>query len=372
MLKEIYIDNYRRFLNSKIIFGKTVLIAGKNGAGKTTLIELLYKIKRFVINQDSTGYIDELVSIDDLPRWLKVGHGKADTHFILHYDINNVSYTYELKIEHNLRDEIHRVSCEKLTINGEMLYGFTIDNDMAIVFTDDQKERRYGTDWSHSGLKIASRINSKIRQFIEAIDGKLHVFILAPELITDQLGKNDLSVSGSNFSTWYAKMLTKNIEIAADVLNSYKDFLRNCIRSFIDDKSGEFTIEESIGESNKGGKGFEIKFSELSTGQKKLCIYYALLKMLPGGSTLVIDEFENHLSPAELQPLYDLVQVQQDSCDFQVIIVSHHHKTLNWYHDSALVFSLNGTPAHIKTDEFKPDDYGTTLVQHIEREEDEL
>jgi ABC-type transporter Mla maintaining outer membrane lipid asymmetry ATPase subunit MlaF len=94
--------------------------------------------------------------------------------------------------------------------------------------------------------------------------------------------------------------------------------------------------------------------------------------MLPEGSTLVIDEFENHLSPAELQPLYDLVQAQQDSCDFQIIIVSHHQKTLNWYHDNALIFSLNGTPAHIKTDEFKPDDYGTTLVQYIEKEQDEL
>lgn len=156
-------------------------------------------------------------------------------------------------------------------------------------------------------------------------------------------------------------MLTQDIEAASEVLKSYRDFLPNCKRTFIAKETGEFTIEEEIeGDS----KGFEIKFSELSMGQKKLCIYYALFRMLPEGSTFLFDEFENHLSPVELQPLYDMMQEQQDTKGFQIVLVSHHHKTINWYHDSALVFSLSGKPAHIKVDQ----PGNTSLIDSFYRE----
>jgi predicted ATPase len=139
-------------------------------------------------------------------------------------------------------------------------------------------------------------------------------------------------------------MLTQDIESASDVLKSYREFLPNCKRAFID-KTNEFTIEEE-----GTGKSFDIRFSELSIGQKKLCIYYALFKLIPANSTFVFDEFENHLSPGELQPLYDMLQTRQDEKNYQVILVSHHDKTINWYHESALDFSLSGLPAHVKVD----------------------
>ncbi|GHT82095.1 hypothetical protein FACS1894137_00340 [Spirochaetia bacterium] len=366
MLKEIYIDNYRRFLNAKISFGRTVLIAGKNGTGKTSLVALLEKIKRFIVNTDSTGHIAELVSVNDIPRWQKADRGTAETHFILTFDTDEAIYAYELKIQYNLAESKCRVLCEKLILAGNAVYEFILEKkeNEAVVMTDDNRQFTYGVDWSHSGLVIASRVNSKIRQFITEINTHLCVFILAPDDKTPGTVTAELSLSGNNFSRWYAAMLTRNIEVAADVLVSYKNFIKNIDRAFINDKTGEFTISEQ----SEGKQKFEIGFSELSTGQQKLCIYYALFKMLPDGATLVFDEFENHLSPAELQPLYDLAQSEQDERDLQIILVSHHHKTLNWYHDAALVFSLSGTPAHSKIDVFNPDTAGATLEQYLEDE----
>jgi AAA15 family ATPase/GTPase len=71
VITEIYIDNYRRFINETITFDNTLLIAGKNGTGKTTLLELIYKLKRFLMNNDNLGHINNFVSTDDVPRWLK-------------------------------------------------------------------------------------------------------------------------------------------------------------------------------------------------------------------------------------------------------------------------------------------------------------
>ncbi|MDR0881153.1 MAG: ATP-binding protein, partial [Candidatus Adiutrix sp.] len=358
MLKDIYIDNYRRFINSKIVFGETALIAGKNGAGKTTLVSLLAKIKRFIINTDSTGHIDGLVTFADLPHWRKSDRGRAETHFILTFSVSGTIYTYELKIQHNFLELKGRISHEKLSIASDVLYEYDSvkEKNTSYVTTDDGREFSYGVDWNHSGLLVASRVCSKIRNFIEAISNEFHIFILAPDSPARDKDSSQLDISGNNFSQWYSKMLQRDIEVANGVLNSYKDFLPNVGRAFISDK-GEFTISEKA----EGKQQFEIAFSELSTGQQKLCIYYAIFKMLPDASTLVLDEFENHLSPAELQPLYDLAQKEQDERDLQIILVSHHHKTLNWYHDSALVFSLSGLPAHSKIDRYDPDDSCLTL-----------
>jgi hypothetical protein len=54
--------------------------------------------------------------------------------------------------------------------------------------------------------------------------------------------------------------------------------------------------------------------------------------------------------------------------DIQLIIVSHHEKTLNWYHDCSLVFSLEGIPSHIKVEAFDPGRAGTTLTHYLEEE----
>lgn len=324
-----------------------MLIAGKNGAGKTTLMELVYRLKRFIINNDSTGHINELVTVEDLPRWLKSDYGQPVTHIALAYDSDDYQFQYDLAIQHSLKDAKRRVYSEKLYANDELVYASDVENDRADVKTDDSRNFVYPLDWSHSGLLVAARVNKKIRAFIHDIERRLFVFSLEP----GRSGEADsslgaLTITGNNFSWWYSNMLTQDIEMASEVLKSYRDFLPNCKRTFIDKNTGEFTIEESSGDN----RGFEIKFSELSMGQKKLCIYYALFKMLPPGSVFLFDEFENHLSPAELHPLYDMMQEQQKEKGFQIILVSHHHETVNWYYDSALVFSLSGIPAHIKAD----------------------
>jgi predicted ATPase len=347
MFKEIYIDNFRRFINQRIEFSETMLIRGKNGTGKTTLMELIYRLKRFIVNNDNTGHIRELFTPEDVPRWLSGDYGQVITQIELNVQAGDNEYSYQLKIQFNQKEQKGRIFSEQLLVNRETIYISDLGDDSIHVKTDDNRDFMYGLDWHHSGLLTAARVSKKIRAFMNEIERHIHVFIIDPDRPSFEDDQPEsLAVAGQNFSRWYSYMLTQDIESASGVLKSYREFLPNCKRVFINNNTNEFTIDEEMGDE----KSFEIRFSELSTGQKKLCIYYALFKMIPSGSTFVLDEFENHLSPNELQPLYDMVQTQQDEKNYQVILVSHHDKTINWYQESALEFSLSGMPAHIKVD----------------------
>jgi ABC-type molybdenum transport system ATPase subunit/photorepair protein PhrA len=346
MLKEIYIDNFRRFINQRIEFSETMLIKGRNGTGKTTLIDLIRRLKRFIINSDSTGYVGQLFTVKDVTRWLSADYGQAQTNIELKVQTDGGEYVYKLKIQLSQKDGKVRIFSEQLLIDGETIYISDIGGDNAHVKTDDGRDFIYAFDWHHSGLLTASRVSKRIRMFLDEIEHHIHAFILEPDTIPADEGQPEsLAFTGHNFSQWYSKMLTRDIEAASGVLKSYREFLPNCKRVFLDNNN-EFTIEEMGSDKDV----FNIRFSELSTGQKKLCIYYAIFKLFPEKSTFIFDEFENHLSPNELQPLYDMMQIQQDERDDQIILVSHHDRTINWYHESALDFSLSGLPAHVKVD----------------------
>ncbi|MDR3243580.1 MAG: ATP-binding protein [Elusimicrobiota bacterium] len=363
MLKELYIHNYRRFSNTTLKFDSTILLAGKHGTGKTTVVELINKIKQFILNKES---IEVFSPINNLSRWLKNDFGESEIEFALKYtaDDKNIEYKYSLKLQINLKENKYRICDEKLHCGGVLLYDFHIDQDergIANVIADDKREFPYMIDWERSGLTLASRINSDIRYFMSEIKNKLHVFILSLNGHQGNKESSELDIYGGNFSQWFADMLTQKVIDIPTVLNSYSEFLSNFKEVYINRDTAEFTIKEGCESSNL----FDIKFSELSTGQKKLIIYYAVFKFMPKGSCLIFDEFDNHLSPAELQPLYDLAQERQDDNDLQLIIVSHHHKTLNWYNKEAYIFYLDGMPAHIKIDD-KPEDRERKLVSLIE------
>ncbi|BAP55653.1 ATPase [Thioploca ingrica] len=53
MLKRIYIDNYKIFVNFSLDFKQSNLLLGENGSGKTTLFEVINRLKEFVINNNN-------------------------------------------------------------------------------------------------------------------------------------------------------------------------------------------------------------------------------------------------------------------------------------------------------------------------------
>jgi len=359
MLKKITVKNYRRFEDVTIDLGNIVLIAGKNGTGKSSFVELLYKLRLFIVSDGPDNHVESLLSTLDLPRWKAYKDDQVQTAFSIEWEYSEGVFKWDLLAQYTKLESKYRVIYERLTHNSEGLYISTYEHNIARTFSDNKNSfEEFPVDWIHSNLRLASRINSKIRFFLEEIGTKIWSTCITPETMIDGAGYFDFY--GNNFSKLFYRTSSMNIEVMGTIAQSYKDFLPNCTHTAFSPQDGTLVIIERGG----ANKEFSLRFSELSAGQKKLCIYYTILKIALPGSTLIFDEFENHLSPVELVPLYQRMQEEQEAKDLQVVIVSHHHKTLNWYNDVALVFTLVGEPASIKIVE---KDENATVIEMMAR-----
>ena len=81
---------------------------------------------------------------------------------------------------------------------------------------------------------------------------------------------------------------------------------------------------------SKSGRSFRLDFNELSHGQQALIALYALLHfVVREKTTLCIDEPDNFVALAEIQPWLFGVQDRVEEYEAQVLIASHHPELLN-------------------------------------------
>jgi hypothetical protein len=91
-----------------------MLIKGRNGTGQTALIELIRRLKRFIINSDSTGYVGQLFTAEDVPRWLSADYGQALTTIEIKVQTDGSEYVCKLKIQLSQKDGKVRIYSEQL------------------------------------------------------------------------------------------------------------------------------------------------------------------------------------------------------------------------------------------------------------------
>lgn len=240
----------------------------------------------------------------------------------------------------------------------------------AAMVTDDSKRREFPVDWSFSGLSTAKRFNSGLRKLCSEISAKLVPLSLDPHSISafHEVKSEILAFSGENFSSWYDHLRDKYIKEIADVYSEYGNFIPGFERLSLEDHGNG---KKLLADCHAFGPDmFSLSFDELSHGQKILCILHLLLKTAPAGSTILIDEFENYLAPSEFVPFYNNALMAASERQLQIVLVSHHQKTLNWYHDQALIFSLDSTlPATVRVKKHDPDEYQGSLAERIEIEQ---
>ncbi len=92
MLTKMYVHNYRCLVNFEIEFDSLMLLLGANGSGKTSLFDILYCIRKLVVDN---AKVYEVFTADDLTVWLD-----SQQIFELHVEGNGGSYVYRLVVEH--------------------------------------------------------------------------------------------------------------------------------------------------------------------------------------------------------------------------------------------------------------------------------
>lgn len=108
MLKRIYIDNFRCFVNFELHLEKASLLMGPNGSGKSSIFNVLEIIQRLVSEGEK---IPDLFKNESLTRW------RADSllqKVELDVSGNQGTYRYSLEVEHSSNRHVTRIRNESL------------------------------------------------------------------------------------------------------------------------------------------------------------------------------------------------------------------------------------------------------------------
>lgn len=372
MLEKIYLDGFRHFRNCVLELNPILLLCGHNGSGKTSVVYIMAKLRDFISGRNKAAglaaSVDSLCASEDIPRWEKKDYGGYLSTLGFEYRLAEAGlFKYEVHIAHSFHDGANRVEEESLRLDGRTLFHSQAGN--LEVRTDGGENKVFPVDWAFSGLNMAARFNRRAWEFQAAVGSRINAVSLNPhETMGFHESRSDtLAFSGSNFSAWYDYLRDQYPKESVAVFDDYQYFMPGFKQlSFHSLGEGRRLMADFLSPR----KNYALSFDELSHGQKTLCVLYALIHCGPEGSVIMIDEFENYLAPSELQPFYNAAQQALEERGLQLILVSHHEKTLNWYHDTALLFSLSDdSPAMVKVEKHNPDEYPASLLRRLEEGE---
>jgi predicted ATPase len=363
MLTRIYIDNYRCFVNFEFRPQPKQLILGVNGTGKSAFLEVLGQLRNFVVVK--RGYRGEgLFTPETLTRWQTLPRQS----FELEVTGNGGTYSYTLWIEVQDRQPRARVIKEALDFDGKPLALF--QEDQVQLFDDDHiQTANYPFDPVRSALAMVGprRANSKLTWFKEWLE-RLYCLRIEPSQMEaeakgeDEYPEDDLS----NFAAWYRHISQEQTGSFIHLHRSLGETLEG-FDSLDLKRAGRtarilraaFSKPSGDDQSAPKKQRLEFDFDELSDGQRALIALYTLLHcaVLPD-TTICIDEPDNYLALAEIQPWLFALSDRIDDEGGQAILISHHPELINLLAPQhGVLFSRTGG-GPVRVEPYRPDALG--------------
>ena len=327
MLKRVYVDNYRCFVNFEMRLAQQQLIVGVNGTGKSTLLDVLRALKD--LSTGDTGP-DVLFPESSRTRWQTLGQQS----FELDVELAGELYQFKLQLDSQGTPARTRIRHEVVLCAGQPVFEFQ-DGEVHLFNDSYQRKVNYPFDWFRSALAtVQSRPeNKKLMRFKEWLSN-LHCLQLDPLRMsgtTDSEQSRPLS-DLSNFASWYRHLTQERVDSAAALQSS----LANIIPGFesLDLRSVGGVVRNLVakfGSANGSRTGYTVGFDELSEGQRVLICLYAILEFLVTDSVcLFLDEPENFIALPEIQPWLMELRDRIDDRGGQVTLISHHPEMIDY------------------------------------------
>jgi predicted ATPase len=348
MLKRIYIDNFRCFVNFEYKPERKQLLLGANGSGKSSLLDAILFVKWFIEGDESRFTQSTRTRWQDRP--LQV--------FEIEALLDEKTYQYRLEIRYAPESKLPSISAERLTVAGSPVFEFA-DGNIHFFHNEGTKATVLPWESKQSALLLAQFSNLYVGRFVSWIK-TLHCFQIDP--YPDQMaetadGEDEMpEYNLSNLAPWYRHLLQVEPENNARFLIALKETLtgfQSLRFSAVDD--GVRKLRTYFDAPQKGGMTFSI--SELSEGQRMLIgLYMVLHFVIAKGQTVILDEPDNFASLREIQPWLLAAEGAVDDSKGQLILISHHPEILNqWAQEYGVNFvrEENGhvrPPARFKTD----------------------
>jgi predicted ATPase len=326
MLTRLYVTNYRCLVNFEFKPTNKQLIIGRNGTGKSTVFDVLALLRDFV----GRGLPCEgQLGGKTRTRWQNV----PEQRFELDVKGNRGEYHYTLLVGEHGSPVRPIVEQETLDFNSKPL--FRSGQGIIEIFSDDRElapKFQFPSDSHRSGLTIIGDHwkSTDLTWFKKWLGGLVEIqinpwAISARSEAESRYPTKDLG----NFADWYRHL---RLESGDAVFEAIKD-LREVIPGLeaLDAKEAGLGVRVlQAFMRGEDGRGENFVFSTLSEGQRVLIALYILLHCAVGDDRLLlIDEPDNFIALAEIQPWLMKLLDRVDETGGQVILVSHHPELLD-------------------------------------------
>jgi hypothetical protein len=327
MLKRIYINNYKCLVNFELHLGELGLLLGNNGTGKSSVLEVLRALREVL-----TGSIKVADAVAFSSRTLTRWQTSPLQVFEVDVDVAAAGpLTYRLEIEHEQDRGLARVVLERLSAAGGVLFEFR--RGTVQLYRDDySKGPQFSGDGSESWLARfhGHRDNPRPSAFLDFMR-KIVVGGVYPQgILAESRGEDPvLARDCRNFTSWYRGMVQER----PDLLPEFSTALGEAIDGF-----GGLRLEK-VGQDArvlmvtfKGfGTPYQLRLDELSDGQRALIVLYALLHFAADQEyALFLDEPDNYLALAEIQPWLMALADASGVIVSQAILCSHHPELIDY------------------------------------------
>ena len=326
MITRLYVNNYRCLVNFDLRFNRLTLLMGPNGGGKSSIFDLLYGLRRLIIDN---AKVAEVFPPQDLTAWIS----QNEQTFELDVEGEGGTFSYKLVISHNPEIKKQRIILEHLLFDGKPLFEFK-QGEVTLYRDDHEPGPEYSFDWSVSALGtiVPRRDNKKLTWFKNWIE-MIFVISLQPKAMKSETTEESawLNRDGTNFSSWYRyisqERQDKVIRLTQQLRNTLPGF-----HSFKLEQAGKQRIlKVGFGSDDESFSPVYLDFEQLSDGQRVIIVLYSLLVGLQDmGHTVFLDEPENYVALPEIQPwLMEL----NDSCGGgfpQAVLISHHPELIDY------------------------------------------
>jgi len=361
MLTRLQIRNYRAIADLTLDLGPKKLLIGRNGAGKTSVFDVLAGIRDLVVEGEKCEHVFPLTSI---PRWLKEERPQIlQQLFEVDLDGPYGPVHYELIIDQNEVLARSRVFSESLTAGDKPLFAFREGNVQLYRDHDHSEGPKYTFDWNRSALGsvLPGPDNPRLTWFKDRMRSVECVRIDAPRMATrSEREEARLERDFSNFPSWYRRALVANMSAGSSYLTAIREVIGGMdsldlhelgqgimvLRAAFNRPPGPQTTA-----GVKRARTFWLEFHELSDGQRALVGLYALLHfMVRENMTLCIDEPDNFVALAEIQPWLLGIEDRVDDLGAQVVLASHHPELLDMLaRDHGIILERDGSgPTHVR------------------------
>ena len=326
MLKRVYIDNYKCFVNFELRFEEITLLVGRNGAGKTAVFDAIYAVWRLLEGRSRITDPD-VFPTSSLTRWQMLDVQTCE----IDVDLEGDMLTYRIEIDHDREKRQARLRREVLSARGGPLFRFEFGS--VKLYRDDHSEgptfKGFQTESAIS--RVVSDLNNKrLCRFLEFMRTVLVCGLNPASFIAEASCEDQtLARDGSNFVNWYRHLMQERQDLAYEHIQFMREILDGLI-SFRLEKIGIDT-RALAGMFGKRGHHYSLTFRELSEGERILTVLYALISLSDKpGLTLAIDGPANYVGLSEIQPW--LIELG-DACGTRVsqaILASQHPEVINY------------------------------------------